>query len=165
MHGDRAIRHADGTWEVPGRSDDVFNIAGKRVGPSDFEALATEVAGVVLAVKTNTRLKHVEFVRLEPERALVVLVSEDGQVENRILALPPGLPTSALTEATNFLNARIRGRTLAEARVELERALEAGKARAVAHLLGQQAVALLHGALELADARAIARIEAGNQAI
>ena len=42
--------------------------------------------------------------------------------------LPPGLPTSALIEATNFLNARIRGRTLAEARVELERALEAGKA-------------------------------------
>ena len=64
----------------------------------------------------NTRLKHIEFVRLEPERALVVLVAEDGQVENRIVDLPPGLPTSALTEATNFLNARIRGRTLAEAR-------------------------------------------------
>src|SRR5437868_1570252 len=88
----------------------------------------TRAAGVVLAVKSNTRLKHVEFVRLEPERALVVLVSEDGQVENRVLALPPGLPTSALIEATNFLNARIRGRTLAEARVELERELVAGKA-------------------------------------
>jgi heat-inducible transcriptional repressor len=88
----------------------------------------TRSAGVVLAVKTNTRLKHIEFVRLEPERALVVLVSEDGQVENRILSLPPGLPPSALSEATNFLNARIRGRTLAEARIELERALDAGKA-------------------------------------
>jgi heat-inducible transcriptional repressor len=53
---------------------------------------------------------------------------EDGQVENRILTLPPGLPTSAFAEATNFLNARIRGRTLAEARTELERALEAGQA-------------------------------------
>ena len=61
-----------------------------------------------------SRLKHIEFVRLEPERALVVLVAEDGQVENRILEVPAGLPTSALTEATNFLNARIRGRTLAE---------------------------------------------------
>src|SRR6476620_9347656 len=59
----------------------------------------TRSAGVVLAVKSNTRLKHIEFVRLEPERALVVLVSEDGQVENRILGLPPGLPSSALTEA------------------------------------------------------------------
>ena len=88
----------------------------------------TRAAGVVLAVKQNTRLKHIEFVRLEPERALVVLVSEDGQVENRILALPPGLPSSALSEATNFLNARIRGRSIAEARAELDRALEAGKA-------------------------------------
>ncbi len=88
----------------------------------------TRAAGVVLAVKSNTRLKHIEFVRLEPERALVVLVAEDGQVENRVVNLPPGLPSSALSEATNFLNARIRGRTLAEARVELERALEAGKA-------------------------------------
>ena len=88
----------------------------------------TRAAGVVLAVKSNTRLKHIEFVRLEPERALVVLVSEDGQVENRVLALPPGLPPSALVEATNFLNARIRGRTLADARVELDRALDAGNA-------------------------------------
>jgi heat-inducible transcriptional repressor len=88
----------------------------------------TRAAGVVLAVKQNTRLKHIEFVRLEPERALVVLVAEDGQVENRILVLPPGLPSSALSEATNFLNARIRGRTLAEARSEMERALDASKA-------------------------------------
>jgi heat-inducible transcriptional repressor len=87
----------------------------------------TRAAGVVLSAKLNVRLKHIEFVRLEPERALVVLVSEDGQVENRILPVPLGLPTSALTEATNFLNARIRGRTLAEARGELEKALEAAR--------------------------------------
>jgi heat-inducible transcriptional repressor len=83
----------------------------------------TRAASVVLTAKSNSRLKHIEFVRLEPERALVVLVGEDGQVENRVLALPPGVPTSALTEAGNFLNARIRGRTLAEARLELETAL------------------------------------------
>jgi heat-inducible transcriptional repressor len=88
----------------------------------------TRAAGVVLTAKANPRLKHVEFVRLEPERALVVLVSEDGQVENRVVGLPLGLPTSALTEASNFLNAHIRGRTLAEARSELERALAAGQA-------------------------------------
>src|SRR6202166_3472891 len=73
----------------------------------------THSAGVVLTTKSNVRLKHIEFVRLEPERALVVLVGEDGQVENRILAVPAGVPSSALTEATNFLNARIRRRTLA----------------------------------------------------
>jgi heat-inducible transcriptional repressor len=88
----------------------------------------SRAAGVVLTDKSNVRLKHIEFVRLEPERALVVLVAEDGQVENRILNLPPGLPTSALTEATNFLNARVRGRTLADARIDLEAALVAGQA-------------------------------------
>jgi heat-inducible transcriptional repressor len=77
-------------------------------------------AGVVLAGKSNARLKHVEFVMLDPSRALVVLVSEDGQVENRLLALPPGLPASALVEATNFLNARLEGRTIVELRSELE---------------------------------------------
>ena len=88
----------------------------------------TRAAGVVLTAKSNVRLKHIEFVRLEPARALVVLVGEDGQVENRVLNVPIGLPTSALTEASNFLNAHIRGRTLADARSELEKALEAGQA-------------------------------------
>jgi heat-inducible transcriptional repressor len=88
----------------------------------------TRSAGVVLAAKVNVRLKHIEFVRLEPERALAVLVAEDGQVENRVLAVPAGLPTSALTEASNFLNAQIRGKTLADAKADLERALEASKA-------------------------------------
>jgi heat-inducible transcriptional repressor len=81
-------------------------------------------AGVVLASKSNVRLKHIEFVRIEPERALVVLVSEDGQVENRIVPIPAGLPPSALIEASNFLNAHIRGRTLADARAELQTSLD-----------------------------------------
>jgi heat-inducible transcriptional repressor len=88
----------------------------------------TRAAGVVLTAKSNVRLKHIEFVRLEPERALVVLVAEDGQVENRVVNIPVGLPTSSLVEATNFLNARIRGRTLGEARGEIDRALEASRA-------------------------------------
>src|ERR687894_1411587 len=69
-------------------------------------------AGVVVTSKQNARLKHIEFVRLDPARALVVLVAEDGSVENRLLDLPAGLPASALVEAGNFLNARIRGKTL-----------------------------------------------------
>src|SRR4029453_3990849 len=85
-------------------------------------------AGVVMTAKANVRLKHIEFVRLEPESALVVLVAEGGQGENGVIAVPPGLPTSALTEASNFLNAHVRGRTLAEAKTELEKALGAGPA-------------------------------------
>ena len=88
----------------------------------------SRAAAVVLTAKSNVRLKHIEFVRLEPSRALVVLVAEDGQVENRVLDLPPGVPSSALVEASNFLNARIRGRTLAEARLELESALAQSRA-------------------------------------
>jgi heat-inducible transcriptional repressor len=88
----------------------------------------SRAAGVVLTAKSNPRLKHVEFVRLEPERALVVMVGEDGQIENRVLKIPIGLPTSALTEAGNFLNARIRGRTLAEVRAEIEQRLKEGQA-------------------------------------
>jgi heat-inducible transcriptional repressor len=88
----------------------------------------TRAAGVVLAAKSNVRLKHTEFVRLDPERALAVLVGEDGQVENRIISVPAGLPSSSLTEASNFINAHVRGRTLAEAKLELEKALEASQA-------------------------------------
>jgi heat-inducible transcriptional repressor len=88
----------------------------------------TRAAGVVLASKQNVRLKHIEFVRLEPERALVVMVAEDGQVENRVVQTPIGLPMSSLVEATNYLNARIRGMTLGEAKAELEKALAAGQA-------------------------------------
>jgi len=85
-------------------------------------------AGVVTATKTNPRLKQIEFVRLEPGRALAVLVSEDGQVENRLLSLPADLPASSLVEAANFLNAYIRGKTLTEAKADLERALAAARA-------------------------------------
>ncbi|MGV9798781.1 AMP-binding protein [Mycobacterium sp. NPDC003449] len=49
QQGDQAIRHHDGSWEVPGRSDDVIKVAGKRVGPSELEALALDVPGVALA--------------------------------------------------------------------------------------------------------------------
>ncbi len=79
-------------------------------------------AAVITTSKGARQLKHIEFVRLEPTRALVVLVSEDGAVENRVLPLPPGLPASALSEASNYLNARIRGRTLGEVRTEIEAA-------------------------------------------
>jgi heat-inducible transcriptional repressor len=69
----------------------------------------------------DTRLKHIEFIRLEPTRALVVLVGEDGSVENRLIDLDPGTTPSSLIEAANYLNTHLRGRTLTEARAEIER--------------------------------------------
>ncbi|ASP35267.1 MULTISPECIES: heat-inducible transcriptional repressor HrcA [Stappiaceae] len=85
-------------------------------------------AGVVLTHKTDMRLKHIEFVRIEPQKALVVLVSDDGSVENRVVNLPPNLPASALVEATNYLNAQIQGKTLAEIRTDLEKVRDADQA-------------------------------------
>lgn len=79
-------------------------------------------AGVVIAAKTDMRLKHVEFVRLDSATAMAVLVGEDGTVENRIVPLPPGLETGAMTKASNYLAHHIVGRTLGEAMVDLQRA-------------------------------------------
>jgi heat-inducible transcriptional repressor len=85
-------------------------------------------AGVVLAEKQVSRLKHIEFVPLEPGRALVVLVGEDQTVENRVISLPPGLPPSALVEAANYLNAHVRGLSIDEARSRIEQQIATARA-------------------------------------
>jgi heat-inducible transcriptional repressor len=77
-------------------------------------------AGVVLTTTASKRLRHIEFVRLDSARALVVLVGDDGSVENRLVDLPPGLPASALAEASNYLLARIRGKTISDIAAEVE---------------------------------------------
>jgi heat-inducible transcriptional repressor len=71
-------------------------------------------AGLVLAPKSEGPVKHIEFVPLGPGRALVVLVSGDGQVENRVIEVPPGLPPSSLQQASNYLNAQLSGLSLTE---------------------------------------------------
>src|SRR5215217_9099160 len=82
-------------------------------------------AGLVIATKADMVLRHVEFVRLDNSRAMAVLVGEDGQVENRILDLPPGFTAAALQQASNYLAHYVVGRTLAEAQKLLdERRLE-----------------------------------------
>ena len=85
-------------------------------------------AGLVLTANNEVALKHIEFIQLEPTRALVVLVSQNGDVENRVIELPAGITLSQLHEAANFLNAHIRGRTLAEAKSEIARIQEETKA-------------------------------------
>jgi heat-inducible transcriptional repressor len=76
----------------------------------------SSAAGMVLAPKTDGAVRHIEFVPLGTGRALVVLVNADGQVENRVIDIPLGLPPSALQQAGNFLNARLSGRSLSELR-------------------------------------------------
>ncbi len=74
----------------------------------------TRGASLVLTPKHEAPIRHIEFVSLSPDRALVVLVFADGHVENRLFAPPPGQTPSSMREAANFLNALAGGRTLSE---------------------------------------------------
>lgn len=76
----------------------------------------THSASLVLAPKHEAPIKHIEFISLAADRALVVLVFSDGQVENRLFNPPPGQTPSSMREAANFLNALAEGKTLAELR-------------------------------------------------
>jgi heat-inducible transcriptional repressor len=77
----------------------------------------SSAAGLVLAPKSEGAVvRHIEFVPLGSGRALVVLVSAEGQVENRVIDIPTGVPPSALVQAGNYLNAHLTGRPLAELR-------------------------------------------------
>lgn len=102
--------------------DDVLSEASEMISG------LSHCAGLVLSEKQVGRLKHIEFVPLEPGKALAILVDEDQGIENRVLNLPAGLPASALIEASNYLNAHVRGATLAEAKQRIERNLSDQKA-------------------------------------
>ena len=86
-------------------------------------------AGMVVVPKQERPLKHIEFVNLGPGRALVVLVTEDGMVENRVIEVPLGLPPATLISAGNFLNSRLIGRTIEEARNEVEEEIGSHRAQ------------------------------------
>lgn len=85
----------------------------------------TQGASLVLSPKHEAAIKHIEFVSLGAERALVVLVFADGHVENRLFTPPRGMTPSAMREAANYLNSMIEGMTvttlLARFRAEIAR--------------------------------------------
>jgi len=116
-------------------------------------------AGLVLAAKTETPLKHIEFIQLEPQKALAILVSRNGDVENRVVDLPAGVTASQLMEASNFLNAHIRGRTLAEAKAEMARLREETRAAldTLSQSLVEQGLAIWAGSETDSPARIIIR--------
>lgn len=122
-------------------------------------------AGLMVTAKQDAALKHVEFVAIAPGKALVIMVSEDGQVENRVIDTPPGLPVSALVEAGNYLGARLRGRTLDTARAEILAELDSEKleldsltaklvAEGLATLAGPEKVLIVRGTANLLDNQA-----------
>jgi len=95
-------------------------------------------AGLVVAPKTESTLRQIEFVDLGPGRALVVLVTDNGLVENRVIDLPLNMPRSALVQATNYLTERLRGRTMSDARNEIQ--IELGQRKAELDELARKVV-------------------------
>ncbi|WP_323775515.1 heat-inducible transcriptional repressor HrcA [Leisingera sp.] len=85
----------------------------------------TQGASLVLTPKHEAEIRHIEFVSLAHDRALVVLVFSDGHVENRLFKPPPGQTPSSMREAANFLNALIEGRTLSEVQREIQKEISA----------------------------------------
>ena len=85
--------------------------------------------GLVLAPKTDRPLKHLEFVSLGPGRTLIVLVTEDGVVENRVIETPLGIPAASLVAASNYLSARLIGRTIDEARAAILAEIETAQSQ------------------------------------
>ena len=81
----------------------------------------TRGASLVLTPKHEAAIKHLEFVSLSPDRALVVIVFADGQVENRLFTPPAGQTPSSMREAANFLNSIVEGRTLSEMKTVIRR--------------------------------------------
>ena len=126
----------DGLLEIGGLTaeeradiDSKCAAAGKSVEEALEEATATlsglsRCAGLVFAPKSETALKHIEFLSLGEGRVLVAMVTDKDVVENRLIDVPVGVPHSALIEAGNYLNARLVGRTLTEARAEILKELE-----------------------------------------
>ncbi|MCL4170677.1 UNVERIFIED_CONTAM: hypothetical protein GTU68_027944, partial [Idotea baltica] len=107
---------------VKRNSNDVGNVLD-RLG----SALSgvTQGASLVLTPKHEAEIKHIEFVSLAHDRALVVIVFSDGHVENRLFTPPPGQTPSSMREAANFLNALIEGRTLSDVRKRIQTEISA----------------------------------------
>lgn len=87
----------------------------------------SSAAGVVMAPRSEPRLAHLQLVPLAADRALAVLVGTDGAVENRVVPLEPGVPQSALEQASNYISAHLGGRTLSEAVAAIRAEIAGGK--------------------------------------
>lgn len=120
-HLDESDRQKIDETLKPGDTD----VAGAldRVGAA--LSAVTRGASLVLAPKNQSApVKHVEFVSLAPDRALVVLVFADGHVENRVFTPPPGQTPSSMREAANFVNSLAEGRTLHELAATMSREIQ-----------------------------------------
>jgi heat-inducible transcriptional repressor len=134
-------------------------------------------AGIVLVPRNEPTLRQLSFVPISPQQAVVVMVGGDGSVENRVVDIPPGIPSSALVEAGNFISERLSGLTLSEARARVENelsheraALDAAAATLVdrglavwSHDSSLRPVLIVRGQANLIDQAAAADLERVRQ--
>ena len=128
----------DGLMQVGELSEDERRAIEREARSDDVESLLqdaatrlsglTRTASLIVTQKADAPLRHIEFVGTAPGQALVIMVFEDGRIENRVIETPADLPASALTMAGNYLNARLVGRSLAQARAQILQELGANRA-------------------------------------
>ena len=85
----------------------------------------TRFAGVVMTPKRRSQsLKHLEFLSLSDKRVLLIMVTSDGDVQNRIIRTDHNYSPSELTQTANYLNQHYIGSTFEEMRLKIQRELE-----------------------------------------
>lgn len=119
---DEERRAIESQCAVRGRS-----IEGVLGDASDALSALSRSAGIVTAPTNDRPFRHIEFVPLSPGRALVIVVGDNGLVENRVIDVPLGMPVSTLIEAGNYLTARLSGRSFGEARTLIVEEIEQHK--------------------------------------
>jgi heat-inducible transcriptional repressor len=134
-------------------------------------------AGIVLVPTREVRIQQFAFVPLQAGQALAVLVGDDGSIENRVVTLPAGMRPDDLTQACNYMSARLTGLTLADAQQRIARELQSGRAAldAVSRDLVERGLAvwtkdgaarpvlIVRGAANLIDDNAAADLERVRQ--
>lgn len=147
----------DGLMQVGELSDEERRAIEQETSNDDVENLLqdaaarlsglTQTASLIVTQKADAPLRQIEFLAAGPGQALVVMVFTDGRVENRVIETPEDMPLSALTMAGNYLNARLRGRSLNETRVQILEELRSNRAEldALTTRLVQDGVADMSG--------------------
>ncbi len=92
---------------------------------ADMLSQLTAFAGVVMTPKRQrVALKHLEFLPLSEKRILVIIVSSDGNVQNRVILVDKAIEANQLTEASNYFNAHFAGKTYEEAQLRIHAELK-----------------------------------------
>lgn len=85
----------------------------------------SQFVGVVMAPRRASVFRHIEFLSLSERRVLVIIVSPEGDVQNRIIYTQVNFTQSQLLEAANFLNAHYSGLAMEAVRERLKTEVEA----------------------------------------